>query len=42
MKLARIMGIAVQAFVLGVLLYLAILKLLPQTGKARLFFYQGF
>lgn len=42
MKWARILGISVQAVVLGILLFVAILKLLPQANNARLFFYQGF
>ena len=42
MKWARILGIAVQAIVVGSLLYLAILRMLPQAGNARVFVYQGF
>lgn len=40
--LARRLGIALQALVLGVLLTVAILELLVAAGSELLFHYQGF
>ncbi len=42
MRWARLAGRILQALVLGVLLFLAILKLLAIHSNARVFHYQGF
>ena len=41
-RFGRILGIAVQALILGSLLYLAIFRLAGAVGGARVFQYQGF
>ena len=40
--MGRILGIVVQALVLGSLLYLAVFRLAGAVGGARVFQYQGF
>lgn len=41
-RLARILGIAVQALVLGTLLAFAVAKLLASAGDVTIFRYEGF
>jgi hypothetical protein len=42
MNLCRILGIALQAAVLGSALFLALLKLVAMSTGSRVFLYQGF
>ena len=42
MKLARVLGVVVQAIVLGTLLFMAVAMLLNSSGAVRIFQYQGF
>lgn len=41
-RAARVLGIVVQALVLGYLLFFAILQLMATIGGAAVFRYQGF
>ena len=42
MRLPRLLGIALQAIVLGVFLFLAVAKLVGMETGARIFRYQAF
>jgi hypothetical protein len=41
-KIARFLGITVQALILGLLLFIAIGQLITLKSDARIFFYQAF
>ncbi len=41
-QIGRIIGVALQALILGTLLFVALVRLIGVAGGARVFQYQGF